>query len=79
MPIETSLELIKKRENKFSHTEVKDIHESSEKHLEESYKSACSLVSKYGWYEINCVKNGKLRTIDDIHEEIYKEVIGKIK
>lgn len=67
-------ELMKNRENKFSHTQEKDIHERNSKHLEESYRAACSVSQKYGWYEIECAPNGKLKTVEEIHEEIYKEV-----
>lgn len=77
MPIEVSLQLMKNRENKFSHTQEKDIHERNPKYLEESYNAACSLVEKYNWNEIKCVdENKKLKTIDEIHEEIY-EVVKK--
>ena len=69
MPPEKSQELIKNRLNKFSKEEKKDIHERNPKHIEESYKAACSLVKKYG----------KIRTIDDIHEEIYNEILRHIK
>jgi len=74
MPPEVSLELMKNRENKFSHTQVKDIHERDKSHIQDSYNAACSLVSKYDWCEIKCAENGKPRTIEDIHEEIFEEV-----
>lgn len=74
MPTKTAQELIQNRENKFSHTEEKDIHERNAKHLEESYQAACSVSKKYGWYEIQCAPEGKLKTIEQIHEEIYQEV-----
>ncbi len=74
MPTQKAQELIQNRENKFSHTTIKDIHERNPQHLEESYQAACSVSKKYGWYEIQCVENGTLKTIDKIQEEIYKEV-----
>ncbi len=74
MPTAIAQELMKNRENKFSHTQEKDIHERNSKHLEESYRAACSVSQKYGWYEIECAPNGKLKTVEEIHEEIYKEV-----
>ncbi len=74
MPTAIAQELMKNRENKFSHTQEKDIHERNGKHLEESYRAACSVSKKYGWYEIQCAPNGKLKTVEEIHEEIYKEV-----
>ena len=74
MPVEKCLELIKNRENKFSHTQKKDIHEKDETHLRESYNEALKVSKKYNWYEIKCVKDGKIRTIDEIHEEVFREV-----
>lgn len=74
MPTAIAQELMKNRENKFSHTQEKDIHERNSKHLEESYRAACSVSQKYSWYEIQCAPNGKLKTVEEIHEEIYKEV-----
>lgn len=74
MPTEKAIELMENRENKFSHTQVKDIHERDKSHLEDSYKAACWVAKKYGWYEVFCIKDNELRTREDIHEEIYKEV-----
>ena len=74
MPIEKSIEIMKNRENKFSHTTTKDIHERNKEHLEDSHKAACYVAKKYDWCEINCVKDDNIRTIEDIHEEIYKTV-----
>lgn len=74
MPIEKSMELIKNRENKFTHNTQKDIHESDREHLLDAYKAACDVAKDYHWYEVQCVKEKQIRTIEDIHEEIYEEV-----
>ena len=74
MPVEKSLELIENRENKFSHTTKKDIHESDKNHLTDAYNAACDVAKEYNWHEIHCVKDNKLRSIEDIHEEIYKQI-----
>ena len=74
MPPDKALELIKSRENKFSHTTQKDIYERDKNHIIESYNAACSLVDKYNWTEIKCVSNDKIRTIEDIHEEIWNKI-----
>ena len=74
MPVEKSLELMENRENKFTHDTKKDIHESDKQHLKDSYLAACDVAKKYNWYEIICVKDGEIRTIEDIHEEIYSEI-----
>lgn len=74
MPPDYAEELMKNRENKFTHEAKKDIHESDKSHLIDAYNAACDLVDKYDWYEVKCVKNGQIRTIDDIHGEIYNEI-----
>ena len=79
MPPEKVKELIKNRENKFTHNEKKDIHERDRKHLEEAYNAACDLAKKYNWNEIKCVKENVLRTRENIHEEIYKIVYDEIQ
>lgn len=79
MPPEKVAELIKNRKNKFTHASKKDIHERDPKHLEDAYNAACSLVDKYNWSEIKCVKEDKIRTREDIHNEIYNIVYKEIQ
>lgn len=74
MPPEKVKELIKNRENKFTHNNKKDIHERDEKHLQDAYNAACSLVEKYNWNEIKCVRKNEIRTREDIHNEIFNIV-----
>lgn len=75
MPTEYAIKLMENRENKITHEKQKDIHERDESHLKDAYEAACSLVDKYDWYEVKCVKNDEIRSIEDIHEEIYNELI----
>lgn len=74
MPPEKALELIKNRENKFTHTAQKDIHERDKEHITDSFLAACDVAKKYNWYTVECVKENNLRTIEEIHAEIYNEV-----
>jgi len=74
MPTETAIKLMEERENKFTHTQAKDIHERDAEHLKDSYNAAVSLVDKYDWTEIKCVTQERLKTIDEIHEEIWTEI-----
>ena len=74
MPVEKSLELIANRDNKFTHSSKKDIHESDKNHLIDAYSAACDVAKDYNWYEVKCVKDDRIRTIEDIHEEIYNEI-----
>lgn len=78
MPPEVSIELMKDRENKFTHEAAKDIHERDKNHLIDAYNAACDVAKDYGWFTIECVRDGKIRTIEDIHEEIYKELKNKL-
>lgn len=78
MPPENALALMKDRENKFTHTTTKDIHERDAGHITDSFHAACDVASKYNWKTIECVKEGKLRTIEDIHSEIYEELKNHI-
>ena len=32
------------------------------------------VADKYNWIKIECVKDSKIRTIQEIHEDIYKEI-----
>ena len=79
MPVEKSIELIKNRENKFTHSTEKDIHENDENHLKDAYHAACEVAKVYDWCEINCVEDNKIRTIEDIHEEIYAKIKEEIE
>lgn len=79
MPPNKALELIKDRQNKFTHQDKKDIHEKDENHIIDSFNAACDVAQKYNWYTVECVENGKLRTIEDINDEIYKEVEKHLK
>ncbi len=78
MPPEYAFKLMENRKNKFTHEQAKDIHERDKNHIIDSYNAACSLVDKYNWYEVKCVKENKIRTVEDIHEEIFKEIIKYI-
>lgn len=78
MPPENSIKLMKDRENKFTHDTKKDIHEKDKGHLYDAYNAAVSVATEYGWHTIDCIKDGEIRTIEDIHEEIYKEIMKKL-
>ena len=78
MPPEYSIKLTEDRANKITNEQAKDIHERDKSHIVDSYQAACDLVEEYNWEEIQCVKDEKIRTIEDIHEEIYKIVKSQI-
>ena len=78
VPIKFSKKLMENRKNKITGGDKKDIHESDIAYLEKSYKNALYIADKYKWKKINCVKEENLRSIDDIHEEIYEVVKNSI-
>ena len=79
MPTEKAQELIKNRENKFSHTTEKDIHERDKNHLLDAYNAACEIAKEYNWNEVKCTENNEIRTRQDIHNEIYNAVIKELE
>lgn len=48
-----------------------DIHEQDMAYLATCRKMGRKAAAHYGWQVISCVKDGKMRSIEDIHEEIY--------
>ena len=71
---EVSQELMKDRKNKFTGEEAKDIHESNKEYLINSYNNSLYIADKYNWKVIKCCKDSKLRTIEDINDEIYDNI-----
>ena len=51
-----------------------DIHEKDLSYLATCRKMGKAAAEFYGWTVIDCVKDGQMRTIEDIHEEIYRHV-----
>ena len=78
VPVEMSQKLMKDRNNKITGESEKDIHESDFDYLKKSYENSLYIAKKYDWQRINCIKDDNMRTIDDIHEEIYSIVEAKI-
>lgn len=74
MPPEYGRILMQNRDNKFSGEKQLDIHESDYSYLEKSYENAKYVSEKFGWQHILCVKNGEIRTIDDIQKEIIEYI-----
>lgn len=78
LPINIVKKLIRERNKKDARAYLgkkQDVHEKDFNFLENSRKSALWLAKTQKYYkQIDCAKKDKLRTIDDIHEEIYKKV-----
>lgn len=68
VPYEYSVELKKNRANL-------DENEKSPEHLKNAELAYVELAGLYNWDKIECVKDGNLRTIEDINDEVYDLVV----
>lgn len=48
-----------------------DIHEQNSAYLATCRETGRTAATFYNWSVVNCVKDGQMRSIEDIHEEIY--------
>ena len=48
-----------------------DIHEKDMEYLATCRKTGRMAAQYYGWNVIECVRDGKMRSMEDIHDEIY--------
>ncbi len=74
MPPEYGARLIAGRRNKIDGGEALDIHESDSVYLKKSYDNAVFVAEHFGWDRVECVKNGEIRSVSDISDEIYARV-----
>ena len=72
LPVELTEQLMRKREQA-THTQA-DIHEQDEDYLMQCRRTARQAAAYYGWTVVSCAKDGRIRSIEDIHEEIYARV-----
>lgn len=56
-----------------------DIHEQDMQYLTTCREMGRAAAQFYGWTVIECVKDGKMRSIEDIHNEIYRHVLKKLE
>lgn len=79
MPTEYARILMANRKNKITGEEEKDIHEKNASYLQEAYDNAVAIAKELGWHRISCVKDGKIKEISEIHEEITTFLEEKLK
>ncbi|MCI8778668.1 MAG: deoxynucleoside kinase [Bacilli bacterium] len=73
MNIDQTIELLSKRK------EDGDANERCPEYLKKCEQTYLLLVSKYNFKTIECVKNDKIRDIDDINNELYRFVFNNLK
>lgn len=83
VPSEMGQELVKQKpsaERSYIKNDQKiDIHEKSKTHMMQAHKRAEKLAKKYNWQQIDCILENKLRTIEDINNEIYEKLQIELK
>ena len=72
MPYQYTVELRNKRQ------EAADGAESDVEHLKNAEATYSLMAEKYNYNIIHCVKDDKIRTIENIHEEVYSLVSEKL-
>ena len=72
VPTDFTEKMMRKREQD-TNTKA-DIHEKDMHYLATCRQTGRSAAAYYGWTVIQCVKDGQMRSIGDIHEEIYSHV-----
>jgi len=72
MPYQYTIELRNKR------TEAPDGAEKDVEHLKNAEATYSMMAEKYNYNIIHCVKDDKIRTIEEIHEDVYNKVREKL-
>lgn len=72
VPTDFTEQLMRRREQD-THTTA-DIHEKDTAYLAACRRTGRAAAAYYGWTVIECVRDGAMRSIEDIHEEIYAHV-----
>lgn len=72
LPTELSRKMMRKREEA-THTQA-DIHEKDDAYLRACRENAAFVVERCGWTRIDCSRDGTVRSIEDIHEEVLERL-----
>ena len=72
LPTELSEQMLRRRETATG-TQA-DIHEQDEEYLRSCRMNARDIAHDLGWTVIHCDREGAVRTVEDIHEEIWQQV-----
>ena len=72
VPTDFTEKLMRRRESD-TNTQA-DIHEKDLQYLATCRRTGRDAAAFYGWTVIDCVRDGAMRSIEDIHEEIYRHI-----
>ena len=73
IPTELTEQMLRRREAD-THTAA-DIHEQDEAYLRRCRENAGHVAVLCGWERVDCVRDGALRTAEEIHEEIWRRTL----
>lgn len=73
MPPSSAEKLMKGR------SEREDIHERDKEYLKKCYRAACLLSKRYGWKRIECTDCERIKSIEEIHEEVFENISEILK
>jgi len=81
MPLEIAKKFIKEKELReyIKNNDNEDIHEKDTTHLKNAASTYLYAADKYGWDKIDCAPDNKVRTIDNISQELWEKVKPLIK
>ena len=75
VPANVGQELVaQKASREYTQGKSHDIHEADLNHLKKASETYCYIAKKFGWIQINCVKDRKLMSREEIHELIFDTV-----
>ena len=74
VPLDYTISLRANRANKITGDEKQDIHESDNDHLRNASDAGIIAAKILGWKVIECVKDGKMRSIEDIAKEVWEKI-----
>ena len=76
VPTELAGQMLRKREA--STNTHADIHEQHMDYLRICRNTGLQAAKFYGWSIVNCARDGRMRPLDDIHNEIFELVRGSL-
>ena len=77
VPTELTEKMMREREQA-TNTKA-DIHEQDEAYLRACRENAKKVAARCSWQRIGCSKDGAMRSVEDIHEDIYRRVTELLK
>ncbi len=78
VPLEYTKALRENRANKIDNSKKQDIHEADDAYLNSCALTGMCAAKHLNWDVVECVKNGSMRSIDDISEEIWNIISNKV-